>query len=209
VRAEIRDDNNVLVLLEADPASIADDAYAADHGLVCCREILQLRRPLPLDDATDIEVRPFVENDTDAFLRVNNRAFAWHPDRSNLTADDLHAQLAEPWFDPSGFLVHETDGELDGFCWTKVHEATADEPRLGEIYVIAVDPDSHGRGLGRALTMAGLQWLAGQGITSGMLHVESGNLAAVAMYEHMGFEVFAVHRWWATEGTPPPVTSHL
>ncbi|CAB4600314.1 unannotated protein [freshwater metagenome] len=209
MRAEIRDDNNTLVLLEADPASAADDDYASEHGLVCCREILQLRRPLPLSDRTDLDVRPFTGSDTDAFLEVNNRAFAWHPDRSHWTVDDLHGRMAEPWFDPNGFLVHETDGRLDGFCWTKVHEAIGDEPRLGEIYVIAVHPDSHGHGLGRALTMAGLQLLSDEGITVGMLHVESSNVAAVSMYERMGFHVHGVHRWWATEGTPPPVTSHL
>jgi mycothiol synthase len=58
---------------------------------------------------------------------------------------------------------------------------------MGEIYVIGVDPDFHGRGWGRALTQAGLDWLAGQGLTVGMLYVDADNTAAVSMYRSMGF----------------------
>ena len=123
MRAEIRDDNNKLVLLEADPASAADDDYASEHGLACCREILQFRRPLPLGERTDLDVRPFTESDTDAFLEVNTRAFAWHPDRSHWTLDDLHGCMAESWFDPQGLFLAFDDktGALCGFHWTKVH----------------------------------------------------------------------------------------
>ena len=39
--------------------------------------------------------------------------------------------------------------QLAGFCWTRVH--AEHDPPLGEIYVIAVDPDFKGRGLGRAV----------------------------------------------------------
>ena len=56
---------------------------------------------------------------------------------------------------PTASCCTRSDGRLAGFCWTKVHDD--EEPPLGEIYVIAVDPDFVGRGLGRALTVAGLR----------------------------------------------------
>ena len=79
------------------------------------------------------------------------------------------------WFDLEGFLVADRpDGNgLLGSCWTKIHRTT--EPVLGEIYVISVDPALHGQGWGRALTVAGLQWMASQGVTVGMLYVTGSN----------------------------------
>ena len=206
MRNETRDADGRLVMVQADPASGDDAAVAAAAGLVLVREVLQLRRPLPADPPPPIEVRPFRPGpDDDAFLAVNNRAFRWHPDQSNWTTDDLRRAEAEPWFDAGGFLLHERDGRLAGFCWTKVHLATTEDPALGEIYVIAVDPDFVGQGLGRALTLAGLDHLAAGGLEVGMLHVEGTNAAARALYVTLGFEEHRAHRWWAPEGTPPPV----
>lgn len=206
MRSETLDDQGRLVLLEAEPATDADAATATAAGLVLVREVLQLRRPLPADPPPPLDVRPFRPGpDDEAFLAVNNRAFRWHPDQSGWTTAELHAAEAEPWFDADGFLLHERDGRLAGFCWTKVHPATDVDPALGEIYVIAADPDFTGIGLGRALTLAGLDHLARQGLTVGMLHVEGTNVAARGLYDALGFTLHSAHRWWGPEGTPPPV----
>ena len=157
-------------------------------GLRPVRRLFQMRRPLPIEERTDLPTRPFRPGADDAaWLEVNNRAFAWHPDQGGWTVDTLRARQAEAWFDPQGFLLHEEAGRLAGFCWTKVHQST--EPPLGEIYVIAVDPDFSGRGLGRSLTVAGLQHLADRGLRVGMLYVEADNTPAVGLYEALGFTV--------------------
>ena len=171
----------------------SDEALAEGAGLVPARRLFQMRRSLPLEDTTDLPTRPFRPGaDDQAWLTVNNRAFDWHPDQGGWTPEVLTGRMAEPWFDPEGFLLHEVDGRLAGFCWTKVHPPTDPDPALGEIYVIAVDPDFVGRGLGRDLTTAGLAHLADRGLRVGMLYVESDNAPAVALYESMGFSVHRV-----------------
>ena len=164
------------------------EAIAAAAGLRLGRRLLQMRRTLPLEQATTVETRAFVVGrDEDEWVRVNNAAFHDHPEQGGWTVDTLRQREAESWFDPEGFRLHERDGKLAAFCWTKVHSDTT--PPLGEIYVIAVDPPFHGLGLGKALTIAGLDHLAGRGLPVGMLHVDAANGSALSMYERLGFSI--------------------
>jgi len=173
-----------------DDPTDADVAFADLQGLEPRRSLFEMRRPLPADSRASVTTRAFRPgDDDDAWLRVNNRAFAEHPEQGGWTAETLRTRMAEPWFDPDGFRLHEVDRQLAAFCWTKLH--TDEEPPVGEIYVIAVDPDHHGRGLGRELTLAGLDWISDRGVGTANLYVDGANDAAVHLYRSLGF---AVHR---------------
>ena len=170
------------------PAALA---FAAARGWTAARTLWQLRRPLtdeipdaPLPDG--ITLRPFVPGqDEDAWVAVNARAFAHHPEQGGWTVRDVRLREAEPWFDPAGFLLAvRDDGSLAGFHWTKVHPGP---PPIGEVYVLGVDPSAQGMRLGPALTVAGLRHLRDRGLADVLLYVDDDNPAAVRLYQRLGF----------------------
>ena len=156
------------------------------------RALLQMRRSLPTDPS-NLVTRAFDATDIDALVGVNNRAFAWHPEQSGLNRARVERDMAEEWFDADGVRILELEDRIAGFCWTKIHEAPE---RLGEIYVIALDPSVHGQGLGKPMTLAGLEWLHDHGLQTAMLYVESDNRPAVATYESLGFDVHRTDKLW-------------
>ncbi len=170
----------------------AAKAFAAKLGLRAVRELIQMRRSLDAVPEPAVEqgisIRTYSGSQDDAeLLRVNNAAFAWHPEQGGWTDSDLAERFTEQWFDPTGlFLAFDERGALRGFHWTKVHD-----DRLGEVYVLGVDPAAQGRGLGRTLTAVGLDHLQRRlGSKPGaavILYAESDNVAAVQTYESLGF----------------------
>ncbi|MGE0214308.1 mycothiol synthase [Mycolicibacterium sp.] len=177
-------------------------ATASALGLAVVRELLQMRRPLaglpPVPAIEHARVTTYSGPGDDAeLLRVNNAAFAWHPEQGGWSDADIAERRDEPWFDPAGLFLAYDDrtGVLLGFHWTKVHSAT-----LGEVYVVGVDPAAQGRGLGGALTLIGLHHLA-ERLPAGsevMLYVEADNAAAVKTYRRLGFEVSNVDAAYST-----------
>ncbi|MFM8814688.1 MAG: mycothiol synthase, partial [Actinomycetes bacterium] len=166
---------------------------AESIGLREGRTTLQMRVALPLHETTDIVTTPFQSGaDDERWLAVNNAAFADHLEQGGWTQSTLDSRKQEPWFNPNGFLLLNQGDELAGFCWTKVHLDTS--PVLGEIYVIAVHPRFSGKGLGRALTIAGLTHLQRSGISTGMLHVDADNQRAVNLYRSLGFMITSQQR---------------
>ena len=182
----------------------------APHGFSRSRVLLQMRRDLAgvdpdprpaLPDGVHVEAfRP--GRDEAAWLRVNARAFASHPQQGSWTPEDLLLREAEPWFDPAGFLLAwrgdpDDGGRLLGSHWTKIHPAgdVAEEP-VGEVYVLGIDPDAQGMSLGRALTDLGLAHLRARGLGQVLLYVEEENAAAVRLYESRGFRRFSADVSW-------------
>ncbi|WP_036435773.1 mycothiol synthase [Mycobacterium sp. URHB0044] len=168
-------------------------ATATAMGLDVARELLQMRRPLAdlpaVTVAHDVRLTTYSgPDDDDELLRVNNAAFSWHPEQGGWTEAEIAERRGEPWFDAEGlFLAFDASGgPLLGFHWTKMHEH-----ELGEVYVVGVDPQAQGRGLGATLTLVGLHHLAKRGADTVMLYVEADNAAAVKTYQRLGFDVFS------------------
>jgi mycothiol synthase len=171
-------------------------AVAGHTGLRRVRELRRMSRPLadPLPDVVvpdGVRIRTYADGtDDEAWVDLNARAFASHPEQGAMTVADLRARREQSWYDPAGFFVAERDGTMVGFHWTKVHGD--EEPPLGEVYVVGVDPGAQGGGLGRALTLRGLHHLREAGLGSVLLYVEADNAPALRVYEGLGFTTAGV-----------------
>ncbi|MCU1428738.1 MAG: putative N-cysteinyl-D-myo-inosityl-2-amino-2-deoxy-alpha-D-glucopyranoside acetyltransferase [Actinomycetia bacterium] len=177
----------------------AEDSRIRALGFTVARELFQMRVPLPLAETAEwpagVAVRIFEPGRDDAeWLAVNNRAFAGHAEQGAWTQATLQRRLAEPWFDPSLFLLAVDEQGVVGFNWGKLHPPTDDDPELGEIFVIGVDDRGRGLGLGRPLAIAGLDLMARRGATMGMLYSAADNEPALRLYRSLGFTVYRVDR---------------
>ncbi len=199
----------------------AAQALAAAESLTVVRELRRMERTL--NPASSSEELPWIPSvpmviaslgpdslvqafqpgrDEEAWLTLNARAFAHHPEQGRLTLADLHARMAEEWFDAQGFFVVRggggpggesiaDDGPLVAAVWTKITPEARRTGSTGELYVLAVDPQAQGRGWGRRLTTLALASLRASGLTTAELWTDATNLAAVATYERAGFRTAA------------------
>lgn len=156
-------------------------ALAASHGFEPVRTLLQLRMTVPPVTAPRAVDTFRVGTDDAAWLRVNSRAFAFHPEQGSVSQADLDQLESEPWFEPLDFLVERDGDEIAGYCWLKIEDG------IGEFYVVGVDPRRQGSGLGRRLMDAGFARLAARGIRTAALYVEADNEPAVHLYRSLGF----------------------
>lgn len=194
----------------------ARTTLAARAGFAVQRELLLMTRKLPErptvpsapEGVTMRAYRPGV--DDDELLRVNNAAFAGHPEQGGWD----HAALAErrelDWFCAQGLIMAWRGDELLGFHWTKWHGHEADEvpnaahEPVGEVYVLAVDPSAQGLGLGRTLLAAGLAHLHDRGCRQAILYVDATHHGPVALYRSAGFATD--HKEVCYEELVPPTT---
>jgi mycothiol synthase len=172
---------------------------ARSMNFINTRVLWQMRRSLrtPLSPPvlpTGVSLRAFSPDlDAQAWLEINSRAFANHPEQGGWLVADLESRMGEPWFSTDGFILAISDvtGDIAGFHWTKVHGATGHAAHaheaLGEVYVVGVDPHWQGTGLGRAITLIGLQHLRDLGLSQAMLYVDATNGPALKLYNSLGF----------------------
>jgi len=175
-------------------------SLAESNNFIKVRTVIQMSKELtevsPVN--CDYQIRSFLPDlDNNAWLTLNNLAFTNHSEQGNWSEADLLIRLNEDWFDEKGFFVSQDKDQLIGFCWTKIHgghshshstgEDHHDHQPIGEIYVTAVINKYAGKGIGKALTITGLNYLKYQGLNSAILYVDSDNQAAFNLYQSLGF----------------------
>ena len=154
----------------------AAQALAASTRLASVRELRQLSKELGSvgrpEGRDDVQLRPYTEADAEVLVEVNARAFASHPEQGAMTTDDIAKSGGE-------ITLAVANGAIAGYYWIQRDPA--------ELYVLGVNPDWQGRGLGNWLTAHSLADLSEGGADSVMLYVEGDNAPALATYERAGF----------------------
>lgn len=177
---------------------------ASSNGFTRIRTVIQMRRSLVEALPTisgDVDIRTFLPGiDDEEWVALNNRTFITHPDQGDWSLEDLRIRTKEDWFDSSGFFIATEHGKMIAFCWTKIHGGHShshlgndehhDHDPIGEIYIMGVDPERSGKGLGKNLALTALRYLRQNANLSAMLYVDSDNEAALALYKSLGFSEF-------------------
>lgn len=225
---------------ERTPALESALALARKLGWQATRELYKLELPLTkasrtqiqaLSDAAQLppglELAAYTPALAQSWVELNAQAFAHHPEQGRLTLEDLYVRTESSWFRADGFfLVRAAESTtetptvkgspLAGYHWTKIPTGQGAEPE-GEVYAIGISPHWQGRGLGKALTLAGMDYLAratdeqGRALSRIVLYVDADNTAAVSLYRSLGFIPLTVDQQYRpgqpTGTLPCPVQS--
>jgi mycothiol synthase len=161
-------------------------------GYSPARRLLVLRRPLDLpipsaDPPGGVDLRSYIPEDDEKIADLLAAAYAGTPDEG-WDVEMFRERRDSDWFEAEDLIVAEgRPGDIAGVHWMKRRGGDR-----SEVYNLAVAPDAHGLGLGRALLREGLHHLAGLGHRDVILWVDEANSSALALYSSEGFE-----RIWA------------
>lgn len=154
-----------------------------------------------------MQIRVFEDRDLEAVVQLSLRAWApvfvsieqaldpalyreFYPDWRVCQRGAVEAACAEL---KSHTWVADEGGTPVGFVAVKFHP-----DRMGEIHMIAVDPDHQRRGIAAALTARALQAMKDEGATVAMVETgaDPGHAPARRTYERSGFQIFPVARYF-------------
>ena len=144
------------------------------------------------------QCRHLQHDEEDKLTDVQNRSFADTWGYNPSTIERITYRVNQGDCSPEDvILVCEGDKPI-GYCWTTINpeENIALGISKGRIYMLGVDPDYRGKGIGKLALLKGLSHLRGKGIEVAELTVDSENRAACALYESVGFKISSTSEWY-------------
>lgn len=154
------------------------------------------------------EIRAYTNSDRGAVVELALRA--WEPVHASMRrvlGEMLYRRLIPDWRESQRATVTEDLDSESSHVWVAVREETVagfvavhlePDDRTGEVYLVAVDPDHQGRGVGRALIDHATAWIGEQGMTKAMVETggDEGHRPARALYENAGYTALPVVRYF-------------
>jgi GNAT superfamily N-acetyltransferase len=147
-------------------------------------------RPYAQDDhreVIDLAIRAWAPVHDSMRDVMGQHVFDLHhrPDWRTKQTKDIEAVLAD---EGSMVWVAERDGAVVGFAAAMQHV----DAQMGELTMMAVDPDAQDRGLGTELTNVATDWMRQMGMTHAAISTggDPGHAAARRTYEKAGYRPF-------------------
>ena len=130
--------------------------------------------------------------------QIQNRSFAgsWGYNLDTVEAITYRTSLSH--CSPEDVVLTCDGDRIVGYCWAGVTGGggAARDEKEGRIFMLGVDPDYRGRGIGRGVLRAGLDYLRSKGLRVAWLTVDSENKVACALYLSLGFELKSSRLWY-------------
>lgn len=177
--------------------------FFSKMGFRFVRRFIELRLDLPNAHlpnlrSTAFRLRRLKRGEEGKLTQIQNRSFSNTWGYNPNTVEETIYRTGLPHCSPGDIvLAYEMDRPI-GYCWTRVPngEGHPGGGAVGRIYMLGVDPDHRGKGVGSAVLAAGLSLLRRRGVGVVQLTVDSGNRAARALYHAAGFEVWKWSLWY-------------
>ena len=181
--------------------NVAARSVLSKLGFRFVRRFLQLRLDMTKVLGQDIgqaalPCRHLQRGEEDKLTQIQNRSFAgtWGFNPNSVEEISYRTNLSR--CSPEDVVLTCDGDKVIGYCWTStMYEAGANE-RKGQIFMLGVDPDYRGRGIGKGVLLAGLSYLRSEGFQVAELTVDSENKVACDLYQSIGFEVQTTSLWY-------------
>ena len=156
-----------------------------------------------------MRIEPYDAHQLDAVIRLSLRA--WTPVFNSIQkvmdADVYREFYPNDWRVSQQKAVEDVCAAEDTNVWVAIDAGSTvgfvavkldSKSRMGEIYMIAVDPNFQGRGIGSTLIKFALDWMKDAGMSIAMVETggDRGHAPARCTYEKLGFGLFPVARYF-------------
>lgn len=172
-------------------------------GFRIVRRFLELRldlsrTPLPEINKISFPCRSLQPGEEERLTHLQNRCFHGTWGYNENTFEEMIYRIHLPTCSLNDILLAFDGDKAIGFCWTRTNTWGNDPSSegRGRIYMLGVDPDYRGRGLGKKLLIAGLSYLKRKGFRVVDLTVDSENKIAYLLYQSAGFKRWASTLWY-------------
>ena len=157
----------------------------------------------------EMQIEPYNAQQLDAVIHLSLRA--WTPVfesiQNVLDADVYRAFYPDNWRVSQQKAVEDVCAAEDTNVWVAIATGSTvgfvavkldSESSMGEIYMVAVDPDFQGHGIGSALIEFALAWMKDAGMSVAMVETggDPSHAPARRTYEKLGFGLFPVVRYF-------------